>query len=55
MIDGGIRVFDGSPPEFLVSVVIPVYNEHRWLAEVVRRVQAVPVPKEIIIVDELQH
>jgi glycosyltransferase involved in cell wall biosynthesis len=33
-------------------VVIPVYNEERWLAEVVRRVRAVPVPKEILLVDD---
>jgi glycosyltransferase involved in cell wall biosynthesis len=35
-----------------LSVVIPVYNEKRWIAEVVRRVKAVPIPKEIILVDD---
>jgi glycosyltransferase involved in cell wall biosynthesis len=40
------------PAGFLLSVVIPVFNERRWLPEVVRRVQAAPVPKEIIIVDD---
>jgi glycosyltransferase involved in cell wall biosynthesis len=45
-------VFDGLPPNFRLSVVIPVYNERRWLAEVVRRVRTVPVSKEIIIVDD---
>jgi glycosyltransferase involved in cell wall biosynthesis len=40
------------PAGFKLSVVIPVYNEERWLAEVVRRVQAVPIPKEIILVDD---
>ena len=40
------------PPGFKLSVVIPVYNEERWLEEVLRRVQAVEVPKEIIIVDD---
>src|SRR5687768_12981871 len=40
------------PPEFKLSVVIPVYNEERWIREVVRRVQAAPVPKEIIVVDD---
>jgi glycosyltransferase involved in cell wall biosynthesis len=40
------------PSSFLLSVVIPVYNERRWLAELVQRVRAVPVPKEIIIVDD---
>jgi glycosyltransferase involved in cell wall biosynthesis len=40
------------PEGFKVSVVIPVYNEERWVEELVRRVQAVPIPKEIIIVDD---
>jgi glycosyltransferase involved in cell wall biosynthesis len=40
------------PAGFKLSVVIPVYNEERWIAEVIRRVQAVPIPKEIIIVDD---
>jgi glycosyltransferase involved in cell wall biosynthesis len=40
------------PAGFLLSVVIPVYNEERWIREIVRRVRAVPIPKEIIIVDD---
>jgi glycosyltransferase involved in cell wall biosynthesis len=40
------------PPGFKLSVVIPVYNEERWIKEVVRRVQATPIPKEIIIVED---
>jgi glycosyltransferase involved in cell wall biosynthesis len=40
------------PPGFKLSVVIPVYNEERWVRELIRRVQAVPIPKEIIIVDD---
>ncbi len=40
------------PPGFKLSVVIPVYNEERWVREVVRRVQAVPIPKEIVIVED---
>jgi glycosyltransferase involved in cell wall biosynthesis len=40
------------PEGFKLSVVIPVYNEKSWLRELVRRVQAVPIPKEIIIVDD---
>jgi len=40
------------PDGFKLSVVIPVYNEERWIAEVVRRVQAVEIPKELIIVDD---
>src|ERR1700730_13997946 len=40
------------PDGFKISVVIPVYNELKWIREVVRRVQAVSVPKEIILVDD---
>jgi glycosyltransferase involved in cell wall biosynthesis len=40
------------PPGFKLSVVMPVYNEERWIREVLRRVQATPIPKEIIIVDD---
>jgi glycosyltransferase involved in cell wall biosynthesis len=40
------------PVGFKLSVVIPVYNEERWIREVIRRVQAVEVPKELIIVDD---
>jgi glycosyltransferase involved in cell wall biosynthesis len=45
----GIYAF---PSGFRLSVVIPVYNERRWLRELVRRVEAVPVPKEVIVVDD---
>jgi glycosyltransferase involved in cell wall biosynthesis len=40
------------PKGFLLSVVIPVYNERRWIREIVRRVEAVPIPKEIVIIDD---
>src|SRR4051794_14190948 len=40
------------PQGFKLSVVIPVYNEERWIRELVRRVQAVDIPKELIIVDD---
>jgi glycosyltransferase involved in cell wall biosynthesis len=35
-----------------LSVVIPVYNERRTLLSVLERVQAVPLDKEIIVVDD---
>ena len=35
-----------------ISVVIPVYNEENTLREIVRRVQAVGVADEIVIVDD---
>lgn len=40
------------PEGFKLSVVIPVYNEKQWLGELVRRVEATPIPKEIILVDD---
>jgi glycosyltransferase involved in cell wall biosynthesis len=40
------------PEGFKLSVVIPVYNEEQWIRTLVERVQAVPIPKEIIIVDD---
>src|SRR5262245_20092864 len=40
------------PADFKLSVVIPVFNEKNWVREIVRRVRAVPIPKEIIIVDD---
>jgi glycosyltransferase involved in cell wall biosynthesis len=38
------------PPQ--LSVVIPVYNERYTVRELVRRVVAVDIPKEIVIVDD---
>lgn len=35
-----------------LSVVIPVYNERATIAEIIRRVQFVDMPKEIIVVDD---
>src|SRR5262245_40370441 len=40
------------PAGFKLSVVIPVYNERQWVREIIRRVKAVPIPKEIIILDD---
>lgn len=35
-----------------LTVVIPVFNEAKTIAEIIDRVQAVPVDKEIVIVDD---
>jgi dolichol-phosphate mannosyltransferase len=35
-----------------LSVVIPVFNERRYIARVLARVQAVSSDKEIIVVDD---
>jgi glycosyltransferase involved in cell wall biosynthesis len=40
---------DAAP---LLSVVVPVFNEHSTIAEVIRRVQAVPFAKELVVVDD---
>ena len=40
------------PENFKLSVVMPVYNESATLHEILHRVQAVAIPKEIIIVDD---
>lgn len=40
------------PPSFVLSVVIPVYNEEKTLTEIVDKVKAVPIRKEIILVDD---
>ena len=37
---------------FLLSVVIPVYNEEGTIAEILERVRATPFRKEIIVVDD---
>src|SRR5262249_24379306 len=40
------------PEDFKLAVVIPVFNERQWIGELVGRVRTVPLPKEIIIVDD---
>jgi glycosyltransferase involved in cell wall biosynthesis len=40
------------PDDFVLSVVIPVYNEAKTINEILRRVRAVPIRKQIIVVDD---
>ncbi len=40
------------PEGFLLSVLMPVYNEMSTIEEILRQVHAVVLPKEIIIVDD---
>ena len=40
------------PQDFMLSVVVPVYNEERTLAKLVDAVRAVPVRKQIVLVDD---
>ncbi len=40
------------PPDLKLSVVVPVYNERDSVREILRRIQAVRIPKEIILIDD---
>ncbi len=40
------------PRNFKISVVIPVYNEQATIQQVLANVVALPIPKEVIIVDD---
>ncbi len=40
------------PTDFTLSVVIPVYNERETLMQLLDRVKEVPIPKEIVLVDD---
>ncbi|MBW3540177.1 MAG: glycosyltransferase family 2 protein [Planctomycetes bacterium] len=40
------------PPGFLLSVVVPIYNEEATLTAIVERIRAVPIRKEIVLVDD---
>ena len=35
-----------------ISIIIPVYNERAFIEEVLRRVQAVPMEKEVLVIDD---
>jgi len=40
------------PPGFRLTVVIPVFNEVRTIEQVIQRVMALPLEKELIVVDD---
>ena len=40
------------PTGFLLSVIVPVYNEVATIGEVLSRLAASPIPKEVIVVDD---
>jgi len=44
--------FYAIPGDFLLSVVIPVFNEQETLLDLLERVKDVPVRKEIVLVDD---
>ncbi len=41
-----------SEDEIVLSVIVPVYNEERTITELLRRVRAVPIRKQIVVVDD---
>jgi len=43
---------EGRHRKVTLSVIMPVYNERETVLEIIRRVEAVDIPKEIIIVDD---
>jgi glycosyltransferase involved in cell wall biosynthesis len=54
MIDGTLqRAAMRVPPDPLLSVVMPVYNERATVEEIVRRVLAVPMRIQLIVVDDV--
>ena len=44
-----------TPDGFLLSVIIPVYNERSTIAELLGQVRAIEIPKELIIVDDYSN
>ncbi len=48
----GARDLEARLRALRVSVVVPVYNERETVEEIVRRVQAVPLDLEIVVVDD---
>jgi len=43
------------PEDFLLSVVMPVFNEEKTLHEIVARVAQVPIPNEILLIDDFSR
>ena len=41
------------PRDFLLSVVMPVYNERQTIEQIIRRVLAVPMRIQLIVVDDV--
>jgi len=40
------------PEGLKISVVVPVFNEKNTVTEIIRRIREVPIPKEIVLVDD---
>ncbi|MFG0294571.1 MAG: glycosyltransferase family 2 protein [Maioricimonas sp. JB045] len=52
--EGGCRQLGiyAIPDNFQLSVVVPVFNERNTLPEILDRIRAVPIRKEIVLVDD---
>lgn len=44
--------FYAIPKNYVLSVIVPVYNELHTLPEILDRIRAVPIRKEIVLVDD---
>lgn len=40
------------PADFVLSVAVPIYNEEKTLLEILKRIRAVQIPMQIILVDD---
>jgi glycosyltransferase involved in cell wall biosynthesis len=47
------RAASRVPPDPLLSVVMPVYNERNTIEEIIRRVLAVPMRIQLIVIDDV--
>ena len=50
--DARPRRRDRLPEGFKLSVLIPAFNESQWILALLDRVSRVPIPKEIVLVDD---
>ena len=52
--DGALRDFDAFelPAGFKVTILMPVYNERKTIHQILTKVRALPLPKEVIVVDD---
>jgi glycosyltransferase involved in cell wall biosynthesis len=52
IISSGLPLYTATPISLRVSVVIPCFNERGTVNELIDRVHAVPIEKEVIVVDD---
>jgi len=42
----------GNQPSVKVSIIIPVYNERAYIEEVLLRIQAISLEREVLVIDD---